>query len=89
MLERCKIDPIDQGRPTFLSEGPYLLFKNFRGPKFSTMAALTDYKNNLKKYGLFPIPHRCDTWHFLLRLLLTSTKNIVLFISLKLFDHRR
>ena len=97
MVERCKIDPIDQGRPTFLSEGPYLLFKNFRGPKFSTMAALTDYKNNLKKYGLFPIPHRCDTWHFLfsdtshflLRLLLTFTKNIVLFISLELFDHRR
>ena len=29
------IDEIDQGRPTFLSNGPHLRFKNFRGPKFS------------------------------------------------------
>ena len=88
---------IIQGRPSFLSKGPYLLFKNFRGPKFSIMAASTDYKNHLKNHGLFPIPHRCDTWHFLfsdtwqilLRWLLTFTKNIVLSISLEIIDHRR
>ena len=38
-----------QGRSTFLSKGPYLLFKNFRGPKFSIMAALTDYKKQFEK----------------------------------------
>ena len=42
-----------QGRPTFLSNGPYLLFKNFRQPKFSSMATSSDYKNNLKNHYLF------------------------------------
>ena len=33
------------GRPVFLSIVPYLLFKNFRGPKFSMIATLSDFKN--------------------------------------------
>ena len=61
------------------------------------MAGLTDYKNNLKSHSLFPIPHRCDTWHFLfsdschflLRWLLTFKKNIVPSISLEIIDYRR
>ena len=31
----------------------YLRFKIFRGPNFSTMATLSDYKNNLKNHVIF------------------------------------
>ena len=62
----------NQGRPTFLSNGPYLLFKNFCGPKFSTMATLSDYKNNLKNHGLFPIQ--------------TSMQYLAFFVTYKFHD---
>ena len=46
---------LKKGCPTFLSNWPELIFKNFCWPKFSTMATLSNYINNLKNHELFPI----------------------------------